>query len=87
MTWNYTFQPRFHADLKRLDQAVAVRILKTLERIQQDPLRTMKRLKGTDLFSRRVGDYRIYAKAYPGNRLIEFLRAGHRRSVHHRSNE
>ena len=85
MTWNYTFQPQFHADLKKLDHAVAIRILKTLDRQREDPLRSMKRLKGTDIFSLRVGDYRVYAKAYPSRRLLDFIRAGHRSVIHDRS--
>ncbi|MEA3166644.1 MAG: hypothetical protein QOJ26_1516 [Thermoplasmata archaeon] len=84
MAWSYTFQPRFHADLKGLDHAVAVRILETLQRIQEAPLRTMKRLKGTDVFSLRVGDYRVHARAFPSKRLLDFIRAGHRSVVYDR---
>ncbi|MFA5862603.1 MAG: type II toxin-antitoxin system RelE/ParE family toxin [Candidatus Thermoplasmatota archaeon] len=84
MTWNCTYQPAFVADLKRLDLQVAQRILEKLEAIKDDPLRTMKRLKGSDLFSLRVGEYRIYARAYVAQRLLEFVRAGHRRNIHDR---
>lgn len=84
MKWNYTYQPRFVADLKQLDHQVARRIMEKLEAIQVDPLRTMKRLKGSDLFSLRVGDYRVYARAYVAQRLLDFVRAGHRRNVHDR---
>lgn len=84
MKWSYTYQPTFVADLKRLDHQVAKRILEKLETIQDDPLRTMKRLKGSDLFSLRVGDYRIYARAYVSQRLLDFVRAGHRRNIHDR---
>jgi mRNA-degrading endonuclease RelE of RelBE toxin-antitoxin system len=72
------------ADLKNLDQQVARRIIEKLEAIQDDPLRTMKRLKGSDLFSLRIGDYRVYARAYVAQQLLDFVRAGHRRSVHDR---
>jgi mRNA interferase RelE/StbE len=84
MKWKYTYQPAFVADLKRLDHQVAKRVLEKLEAIQEDPLRTMKRLKGSDLFSLRVGDYRIYARAYVAQRLLDFVRAGHRRNIHDR---
>lgn len=82
--WTYTFQPRFHADLKRMDHEVARRILETLVRIQEDPLRTMKRLKGSDLFSLRVGDYRVHGRAFPSKRLLDFIRAGHRSVIYDR---
>ncbi len=84
MTWSYTFQPSFHADLKRMDLQVAQRILQKLDVIKGDPLRAMKRLRGSDIFSLRVGDYRIYARAYTAQRLLDFTRAGHRRNIHDR---
>lgn len=84
MTWKYTYQPAFMADLKRLDLKVAQRILEKLDSIKDDPLRTMKRLKGSDLFSLRVGDHRIYARAYVAQESLEFVRAGHRRNIHDR---
>lgn len=84
MTWNYTYQPSFHADLKRLDLRVAQRILVKLTSIKDDPLRTMKRLKGSDIFSLRVGDYRVYARAYLAQKVMDFIQAGHRRNIHDR---
>lgn len=82
MTWRYTFQPRFVADLKGMELPVAQRILGKLADIQADPLRTMKRLKGSDLFSLRIGDYRVYAKAFVAHKVLDFVRAGHRRNIH-----
>lgn len=82
MTWAYTYQPTFVADLKHLDKHVARRIIEKLESIKDDPLRTMKRLKGSDLFSLRIGDYRVYVRAYVANQLRDFVRAGHRRNIH-----
>ncbi len=84
MKWTYTYQPGFVADLKRMDHQVAKRILQKLESIQDDPLRTMKRLRGSDLFSLRAGDYRLYARAFVAQRLLDFVRAGHRRNIHDR---
>jgi mRNA-degrading endonuclease RelE of RelBE toxin-antitoxin system len=84
MSWKYSYQPRFLADLKGMDHGVARRILAKLEQIKGDPLRTMKRLKGSDLFSLRVGDYRVYARAYTPQKAMEFVRAGHRRTIHDR---
>lgn len=85
MTWEYTFQPRFSADLKQLDLAVAQRILRKLDEIKGDPLRTMKRLKGSDIFSLRVGDHRVYARAFTAQKTLDYLRVGHRRNFHDRA--
>lgn len=84
MTWRYTYQPVFLADLKGMDLQVAQRILEKLDAIKDDPLRTMKRLKGSDLFSLRVGEYWIDARAYVAHHALEFVRAGHRRNIHDR---
>ena len=84
MTWNYTFQPTFLADLKGLDLPVAQRILAKIEEIKPNPLRTMKRLKGSDIFSLRIGDYRAYARVFTAQKLLDFTRAGHRRNIHDR---
>jgi mRNA-degrading endonuclease RelE of RelBE toxin-antitoxin system len=84
MKWSHTYQPAFVADLKRLDHQVAKRMLEKLEAMQSDPLRTMKRLKGSDLFSLCVGDHRIYARAYVAQRLLDVVRAGHRSNIHDR---
>jgi hypothetical protein len=67
-----------------MDHQVAKRIVEKPDSIQDDPLRTMKRLKGSDLFSLRVGDDRIYARASVAQRHLDFVRAGHRRNIHER---
>ena len=85
MTWAFTYQPSFVADLKSLDHKVAQRVVKKLDAIKDDPLRTMKRLKGTDVFSLRIGDYRVYARVHVAQQLIDFIRAGHRRNIHDRN--
>lgn len=59
-----TFQPAFHPDLKGLDLAVAPRFLRELSEVQGDPLRVMKRLKGSDPL--RVGDCRAYPTTQRG---------------------
>ena len=82
MSWNYTYQPKFLVDLKAMDTAVAQRILRKLDEIQEEPLRVMKRLKGSDLFSMRVGDFRVYARAHTAKKVMDFVRAGHRRNIH-----
>lgn len=84
MTWTYLFQPRFRNDLRGMDTAVAQRIMAKLDEIKADPLRTMKRLKGSDVFSLRAGDFRIYARADMARRLLDFERAGHRRNIRQR---
>ena len=72
-------------DLRRLDRAVAERILRAIEQRLADPGRGGSPLSGefAGLFRLRIGDHRvIYAK---GARGFLVLRIGHRAEVYRRS--
>ncbi|MHB8632861.1 MAG: type II toxin-antitoxin system RelE family toxin [Thermoplasmatota archaeon] len=84
MAWGYQYAPSFHADLKGLDAAVASRIMHKLHAIKEDPLRAMKRLKESDTFSLRIGDYRVYAEINSRTQEVTWTAAGHRRNIHDR---
>ena len=45
--------------LSKLDKQMAQRIIDKLEFIKDDPFSSIKRLHGIDMFSLRVGDYRV----------------------------
>ncbi len=69
-------------DLRRLDRAVALRILKQLEQRLEDPRRGGAPLTGefSGLFRLRIGDYRvIYARQNAGYLV---LRIAHRREIY-----
>jgi mRNA interferase RelE/StbE len=71
-------------DLDRLDRAVALRILKKIERTLAEEGRSGEPLAGefAGLFRLRVGDYRvIYARTAEGYLV---LRIGHRGDVYRR---
>ena len=69
-------------DLRRLDRAVALRILKQLEQRLEDPLRGGTPLTGefSGLFRLRIGDYRVIYARQDGGYLV--LRIAHRREVY-----
>ena len=71
-------------DLDRLDRAVALRVLKKIEKALADEGRSGEPLAGefAGLFRLRVGDYRvIYARTEAGYLV---LRIGHRSEVDRR---
>lgn len=87
MAWAIEFLPEAAKDLKKLDRAVAARILGTLE----DRIATLDnpRMIGSALtgdhagFWRwRIGDYRVVARIEEARITILVVRVAHRRDVY-----
>lgn len=79
--------PRFADDMRRLDRALAVRIIERVEWLAQHPevLRTPLRhvppdLKG--LHKYRVGDYRVLLWVDRQHEVLTLYGVAHRRSVY-----
>lgn len=87
MAWTIEFHPDAAKELKKLDRAVAGRIVRTLEtRIAplDDPRSLGAALKGQhDGFWRwRIGDYRVVARIEDSRITILVVRVAHRRDVY-----
>ncbi len=69
---------------KRLDKTMAQRIYSKLNEVAgaQDPFLRVKKLTGVDLFSLRVGDYRIILDIKRKALVILVLKIGHRKKVY-----
>ena len=67
-------------ELDSLEKENAIRILKKLREIKYNPFHYVKRLVGSELYSLRVGDYRILMIII-NNRLF-ITRIGHRSKVY-----
>jgi mRNA interferase RelE/StbE len=58
--WAIEFEPRAERDLSRLDPPVARRVIVALDRlVQRDPSADVRRLRGSDEWRLRVGDWRV----------------------------
>jgi mRNA interferase RelE/StbE len=87
LAWAIEFHPDAAKELKKLDRAVAARIVKTLEtRIAplDDPRSIGAPLKGAhDGFWRwRIGDYRVVARIEDARIVILVVRVAHRREAY-----
>ena len=87
MGWTIAFIPEALKELKKLDRAVAARLVRTLETriaMAEDPRRLGAPLKGAhDAYWRwRIGDYRVIARIYDDRILILVVRIGHRRDIY-----
>ena len=68
--------------LDKVESTIAKRIVDKVESIVDSPFRFVKRLKGFDLYSLRVGNYRVIM-SIEGNKMIIFvLEVGHRSSIY-----
>lgn len=87
MAWTIEFHPDAAKELKKLDRAVAARVVKTLEtRIAplDDPRSLGAPLKGEhDGYWRwRIGDYRVIARIEDARIVILVLRVALRREAY-----
>ena len=58
--WTLTFEARAERDLARLDRQIARRVIAALGRLlSRDPSADLRRLKASDEWRLRVGDWRV----------------------------
>jgi len=74
--------PKAAKELAKIEESVRLRIVERLRELRDSPERVGKRLKFSDFWSLRVGDYRaIYEIDRDKNKVI-VLFVGHRRKVY-----
>ncbi|HLF53851.1 MAG TPA: type II toxin-antitoxin system RelE/ParE family toxin [Candidatus Nanoarchaeia archaeon] len=70
-------------NLNKLEASISQRIFKKVDELADNPFsKDIKRLKGSDHFRLRVGDYRVIF-SIEGN-LIIILKVGHRKHIYDR---
>ena len=87
MAWTVEFHPDAAKELKKLDRAVAARIIRTLEtRIAalDDPRSLGAPLKGEHegYWRWRIGDYRVVARIEDERIVILVVRVAHRQEAY-----
>lgn len=69
--------------LDKLPEDVCNRVLRKLTTLETHPRSTdTKKLKGTDAYRVRVGDYRILYEIEDGRLLVLVIQIGHRRDIY-----
>jgi mRNA interferase RelE/StbE len=82
LAFSVFLHPRAAKALERIEESVRLRIVERLRELRDSPERVGKRLKFSDFWSVRVGDYRaIYEIERDKNRVI-VLFVEHRRKVY-----
>jgi mRNA interferase RelE/StbE len=82
LTFSVFLHPRASDELNRLDETIAQRIKIQLRELKDDPDKKGAKLRYTDYWRMRIGDYRaIYEIDYQEKRVI-VLYIGHRKNVY-----
>ena len=82
MQYKVLWSETFKVQLKKFDKPLAKRIIDKVESITKDPFKSVKRLKGTDLYRLRVGDYRVIMSIERGKLIVFVLDVGHRKVIY-----
>ena len=82
MSYTILLHPKANDELNKLDKQIAQRIKKSLKELQEEPEKKGTKLRYTDFWRIRIGDYRaIYEIDNRGKRVI-ILYIGHRSNVY-----
>ena len=82
MTYEIRWSHHAFRKFEKLDGQVRKRITEKLEGIVDDPFVEAKRISGTNLYSLRVGDYRVIMSVERGRMLIIVVDLGHRKKIY-----
>jgi len=74
--------PKAAKALKRIEESIGLRIVERLRELRDRPERVGKRLKYSDFWSLRVGDYRVIYEVDRGKDQVVVLFIGHRKKVY-----
>ena len=82
MTYEIRWSESAFRKFEKLDTQVRSRIVEKLEDIAEDPFGAVKRLMGANLFSLRVGDYRVITSIENTRMVILVIDVGHRSKIY-----
>lgn len=68
--------------LGKLDGQIQKRIIEKLEEAAEDPFAMAKKLTGVNLYSVRVGDYRVIASIEKNKMIVFVIDLGHRSKIY-----
>ena len=83
MKYNIEWKEHALQNLEKLENSISRRIIKKIEELSENPFsKDIKRLKGSDDFRLRVGDYRIILDIKDNELIILVLELGHRKHIY-----
>lgn len=80
MDYKVEFSQDAKKELDKLEKEISIRILKKIKEIKEEPFHYIKRIIGSEIYSLRVGDYRVLMTIIEDKIFI--VKIGHRRDVY-----
>jgi mRNA interferase RelE/StbE len=81
MTFEIRWTDASFKKLQKLDGVAQTRIIEKLDEAASDPFLVAKRLTGVNLYSIRVGDYRIIVSIEKNKMIVFVIELGHRSKI------
>ena len=82
MVFTVVLHPKAAKALEKIEKSIRSRIIEELRELRNRPERVEKRLKYSDFWSLRVGDYRVIYEVDRGKNQVVVLFIGHRKKVY-----
>jgi len=82
LAFSVFLHPKAAKALERIKESVRLRIVERLRELRDSLERVGKRLRFSDFWSLRVGDYRVIYEIDRGKNRVIVLFVGHRRKVY-----
>jgi mRNA interferase RelE/StbE len=82
VTFTILLHPKAAKALKKIEEQIRLRITEKLRELRNRPERAGKRLKYSDFWSLRVGDYRAIYEINTNKNQVTILFIGHRKKVY-----
>ena len=82
MVFTVVLHPKAAKELGKIEEQIRLRIVERLGELRNRPERVGKRLKYSDFWSLRVGDYRVIYEVDRDGSQVVILFVGHRKKVY-----
>ncbi len=82
MTYSVLLHPKAAKELGALKESLRTRVKDRLRELANDPETVGKRLKHSEFWSLRIGDYRAIYEVVEKKRQVTILYIGHRKNVY-----
>ena len=82
MVFTVVLHPKAAKALKKIEKSTMLSIIERLRELRNRPERVRKRLKYSDFWSLRVGDYRVIYEVNRDKNQVVILFVGHRKKVY-----
>jgi len=82
LSYNVEIKPKAIKQLEKLPKEIAERILRKLVFIKDTPQSFMKKLESQNIWSLRIGDYRVLIDLYEKERKLDIIKVAHRKGVY-----